>query len=31
MERCKTESPQFKPVGDGHWAACHLNDMAAQE
>ena len=28
MERCKIESPQFKPVGDGHWAACHLNDMA---
>ncbi|MEO8738817.1 MAG: dipeptide ABC transporter ATP-binding protein [Casimicrobiaceae bacterium] len=28
MERCKTEAPQFKPVADGHWAACHLNDMA---
>ena len=28
MERCTTESPQFRPVGDGHWAACHLNDVA---
>ena len=27
MERCKTESPLFRPVADGHWAACHLNDM----
>jgi oligopeptide transport system ATP-binding protein len=26
MERCKTEAPKFKPVADGHWAACHLND-----
>jgi oligopeptide transport system ATP-binding protein len=26
MERCKTESPQWKPVGEGRWAACHLND-----
>ena len=27
--RCKTESPQFKPLGNGHWAACHLNDVPA--
>src|SRR5258705_11585421 len=26
--RCTTESPQFKEVAAGHWAACHLNDMA---
>ena len=26
MERCKTESPLFRQIGDGHWAACHLND-----
>ncbi len=29
MERCKTEAPQFRQVADGHWAACHLNDMTA--
>jgi oligopeptide transport system ATP-binding protein len=28
MARCKTESPKLKPVGDTHWAACHLNDEA---
>jgi len=27
MERCKTEVPQFKQVADGHWAACHLNEI----
>ncbi|MEO8104046.1 MAG: oligopeptide/dipeptide ABC transporter ATP-binding protein, partial [Betaproteobacteria bacterium] len=28
MERCKTETPVFKPVaGELHWAACHLNDL----
>ena len=26
MERCKTESPAFRQVSGGHWAACHLND-----
>jgi oligopeptide transport system ATP-binding protein len=29
FDRCRTESPQFKPLGDGHWAACHLNDNPA--
>ncbi|MBK9605047.1 MAG: dipeptide ABC transporter ATP-binding protein [Betaproteobacteria bacterium] len=28
MERCKTESPAFRQVSGGHWAACHLNDSA---
>ena len=28
FDRCKTEAPQWKPLGDGHWAACHLNDTA---
>ena len=28
MERCKTESPVFREVTAGHWAACHLNDGA---
>jgi oligopeptide transport system ATP-binding protein len=27
FDRCRTESPEFKPLGDGHWAACHLNDL----
>jgi oligopeptide transport system ATP-binding protein len=26
FDRCKSEDPQFKPLGNGHWAACHLND-----
>ena len=26
MERCKTESPAFRQVSGGHFAACHLND-----
>jgi oligopeptide transport system ATP-binding protein len=29
--RCKTESPQFKEVAAGHWAACHLNDTPKSE
>ena len=28
FDRCKIESPQFKLLGNGHWAACHLNDTA---
>jgi len=24
-ERCKVESPALRNLGDGHWAACHLN------
>ena len=28
MERCKTESPLFRQISEGHWAACHLNDAA---
>ena len=28
MDRCKSESPQLRQLGDGHWAACHLNDAA---
>jgi len=28
FERCKTESPMFREVSGGHWAACHLNDGA---
>ena len=29
MERCRSEVPKFKPVANGHWAACHLNDTAS--
>jgi oligopeptide transport system ATP-binding protein len=28
MARCKTESPLFRQIEVGHWAACHLNDGA---
>jgi oligopeptide transport system ATP-binding protein len=28
FDRCKTEVPKWKSLGDGHWAACHLNDTA---
>ena len=30
FDRCKVESPALKQAADGHWAACHLNDAAAQ-
>ena len=30
FDRCKVESPVLKQAADGHWAACHLNDVAAQ-
>ncbi len=26
MDRCQSEKPAIKAVGDGHQAACHLND-----
>jgi oligopeptide/dipeptide ABC transporter ATP-binding protein len=29
MDRCKVERPLFKPVGNDHWAACHLNEIPA--
>ncbi len=29
FDRCKVESPALKQATDGHWAACHLNDVAA--
>ena len=29
FDRCKVESPALKQATDGHWAACHLNDLAA--
>ena len=27
FDRCKVESPVLKQAADGHWAACHLNDV----
>ena len=30
FDRCKVEDPQFKRVADGHWAACHLNDIPGE-
>ena len=29
FERCPIEHPELKPVGRGHLAACHLNDLVA--
>jgi peptide/nickel transport system ATP-binding protein len=29
FDRCRTEVPGLDPVGAGHFAACHLNDVAA--
>jgi len=28
MDVCRREIPKFREVAPGHWAACHLNDMA---
>jgi peptide/nickel transport system ATP-binding protein len=25
FDRCRTETPEFRPVAEGHWAACHLD------
>jgi peptide/nickel transport system ATP-binding protein len=25
FDRCRTEAPEFRPVAEGHWAACHLD------
>jgi peptide/nickel transport system ATP-binding protein len=25
FDRCRTERPEFRPVAEGHWAACHLD------
>ena len=30
FDRCRIEEPALRPVGEGHLAACHLNDSAAQ-
>ena len=30
FDRCKVESPAFREVIPGHWAACHLNDVPSQ-
>lgn len=29
-DRCRVEHPELKAVGDGHTAACHLNDLRAE-
>ncbi|MCA8927953.1 MAG: ABC transporter ATP-binding protein [Alphaproteobacteria bacterium] len=29
MDICRRVNPEFREVAPGHWAACHLNDMAA--
>ena len=27
FDRCRTEEPKLRPVGDDQWAACHLNAL----
>jgi peptide/nickel transport system ATP-binding protein len=27
FDRCRIEEPEFRPVADGHWAACHLESL----
>ncbi|MGE0418007.1 MAG: ABC transporter ATP-binding protein [Acetobacteraceae bacterium] len=31
FDRCKTEEPELRPVGDGHLSACHLEHAPGQE
>jgi peptide/nickel transport system ATP-binding protein len=31
FDRCRTEEPGFRMLGDGHSAACHLHDLPATE
>jgi peptide/nickel transport system ATP-binding protein len=30
FDRCRTEQPALRPIGPGHFAACHRNDEASQ-
>ena len=29
--RCRIEEPQLRLTGDGHFAACHLNDLPVEQ
>jgi peptide/nickel transport system ATP-binding protein len=31
FDRCRTEEPELRPLGNGQSAACHLNDLPAAE
>jgi peptide/nickel transport system ATP-binding protein len=31
FERCRTQEPELRLTGDGHFAACHLNELPAAE
>jgi peptide/nickel transport system ATP-binding protein len=31
FDRCRTEEPALRPIGEGHLTACHLNDRPAKE
>jgi len=31
FERCRSEEPALRPLADGHFAACHLNELPAAE
>jgi peptide/nickel transport system ATP-binding protein len=30
FDRCRTEEPELRPIEEGHFAACHLNDETAR-
>ncbi|MGD9924677.1 MAG: oligopeptide/dipeptide ABC transporter ATP-binding protein, partial [Pseudorhodoplanes sp.] len=29
FDRCKRDTPALRPVTNGHWSACHLNEGGA--
>jgi peptide/nickel transport system ATP-binding protein len=31
FERCRSEEPALRPLAEGHFAACHLNELPAAE
>jgi oligopeptide transport system ATP-binding protein len=31
FDRCRSEVPEFKPLANGRWAACHLNDVPGRK
>jgi len=31
FDRCRTDEPELRPTHDGHFAACHLHDLPAEQ
>jgi peptide/nickel transport system ATP-binding protein len=31
FDRCRSDEPRLQQTATGHWAACHLHDLPAQE